>query len=87
MKGSSVPRHLSEIVRNDTERIDLPVGQELYENAQENPELEECNARLQIEEVRGLILGMNGELALTPQIVEQLQERAIQGIYTCAGRY
>jgi len=59
----------------------------LFASPQEKALLEARNGLKQFDEVLKLIAQSGGVLALTPDIVKNLQRIAIQDIYVCAGSY
>ncbi len=73
-------------------RDSVPVGNEtaplvLFNSRSEKLALEARNGLLQFDEVLRLVTHSNGVLALTPQILKNLQRIAIQDIYACAGSF
>ena len=55
----------------------MPFGQECYRTDEQKTRLEERNSRLLIDETKRLLGEMNQGLALSPEIIKQLQKTTI----------
>ncbi len=73
--------------KTDIQRDSRPSPHQLFKSLEEKAALEARNGLLQFDQVLELVDQSKSAFKLRPSMIQRLQRRAIQDIYTCAGNY